>query len=70
MSDADWKKLKKKTLGGIRQWVDISLYNHVAKETNPHVKELRKHVQDKEHTRKDFLDVKANEFKAQGRPIN
>ena len=36
MSDADWKKLKKKTLGAIRQWVDISLYNHVAKETDPH----------------------------------
>ena len=24
-SDVDWKKLKKKTLGAIRQWVDISL---------------------------------------------
>ena len=35
-SDADWKKLKKKTLGVIRQWVDISLYNHVVKETNPY----------------------------------
>ena len=35
MSNADWKKLKKKTLGAIRQWVDISLYN-VAKETDPH----------------------------------
>ena len=36
MSDTDWKKLKKKTLSVIRQWVDISLYNHVAKETDPH----------------------------------
>ena len=36
MSNADWKKLKKKTLGAIRQWVDISIYNHVAKETDPH----------------------------------
>ena len=36
MSDVDWKKLKKKTLGVIHQWVDISLYNHVAKETDPH----------------------------------
>ena len=36
MSDVDWKKLKKKTLGSIRQWVDISLYNHVAKGTDPH----------------------------------
>ena len=36
MLDVDWKKLKKKTLGIIRQWVDIILYNHVAKETCPH----------------------------------
>ena len=36
MLDADWKKLKKKTLGAIRQWVDINLYNHVAKKTDPH----------------------------------
>ena len=36
MLDVDWKKLKKKTLGIIRQWVDIILYNHVAKETSPH----------------------------------
>ena len=34
MLDADWKKLKKKTLGVIRQWVDAILYNHVAKETD------------------------------------
>ena len=36
MLDVEWKKLKKKTLGVICQWVDISLYNHVAKETDPH----------------------------------
>ena len=36
MSDVDWKKLKKKTLGVIRQWADINLYNHVAKEIDPH----------------------------------
>ena len=35
ISDPDWKKLKKKTLGAIRQWVDINLCNHVAKETDP-----------------------------------
>ena len=35
MPNTDWKKLKKKTLGAICQWVDISLYNHVAKETDP-----------------------------------
>ena len=36
MSNVDWKKLKNKTLGAIRQWVDISLYNHVTKQTDPH----------------------------------
>ena len=35
MADVDWKKVKKKTLGSIRQWVDISLYNHVAKKPDP-----------------------------------
>ena len=64
MSYADWKKLKKKTLGVIRQWVDISLYNHIAKETDPHtiLEELGKHVRDKERTSKDFLDAKTDEF--------
>ena len=32
----DLLNYKKKTLGVIRQWVNISLYNHVAKETDPH----------------------------------
>ena len=31
MSNDKWKKLKKKTLGVIRQWLDFNLYNHVAK---------------------------------------
>ena len=45
--------------------VDISLYNHVAKETNLHsLEELGKHVRDKEHTSKDFLDAEASEFEA------
>ena len=71
MSDVDWKKLKKKTLGVISQWVDISLYNHVAKEADPHsLEEIGKHVRDRECTSKDFLNVEADEFEAQGRPIN
>ena len=35
MLNLDQNKLKKKTLGAIHQWVDISFQNHVAKETNP-----------------------------------
>ena len=57
MSDADWKKLKKKTLGIIRQWVDISLYNHVAKETDPHTlwKNLENMYETKNTQAKIFL---------------
>ena len=32
-SDADWEKLHKRTVGYIRQWVDQSVYHHVAQET-------------------------------------
>ena len=36
MPDVDWKKLKNKTLCVIHHWVDISVYNHVSKEKDPH----------------------------------
>ena len=36
MDEKDWVKLKAKTLGTIRQWIDISIFNHVSKETNPY----------------------------------
>ena len=57
MSDADWNKLKKKTLGAIRQWVDISLYNHVSKETDPHTlwKNLENRYETKNAQAKIFL---------------
>ena len=34
MSDKDWAKLNRKSVGKIRQWVDNSVYQHVANETN------------------------------------
>lgn len=37
MSDGDWVKLQRKTLGTIRQWVDISIFNHVSQESDPYV---------------------------------
>ena len=57
MSDVDWKKLKKKTLSVILQWVDISLYNHVAKETDPHTlwKKLENIYETKNTQAKIFL---------------
>ena len=36
MDEKDWVKLKAKTLGTIRKWIDISIFNHVSKETNPY----------------------------------
>ncbi|KAH6782476.1 hypothetical protein C2S51_007769 [Perilla frutescens var. frutescens] len=35
MSDNDWAKLGRKTISTIHQWVDISVFHHVAKETDP-----------------------------------
>ena len=32
-----WKKLNKRTICKIRQWVDNSVFNHVACENNAHV---------------------------------
>ena len=56
MSYLDWKKLKKKTLGAIRPWVDISLYNHVAKK-DPHTlwKNLKNMYETKNAQAKIFL---------------
>lgn len=34
MSDNDWKKLNRKTVGFIRQWIDNSIFYHVSEETN------------------------------------
>ena len=57
MSYADRKKLKKKSLGVILQWMDISLYNHVAKETDPHTlwKNLENMCETKNAQAKIFL---------------
>ena len=57
MSDANWKKLKNKTLGTILQLVDIILYNHVAKETDPHTlwKNLENMYETKNAQEKMFL---------------
>ena len=33
MSEDDWKKLNRKTIGVIRQWLDDNVFHHVSKET-------------------------------------
>ena len=57
MSDVDWKTLKKKKLSVSSQWVDISLYNHVSKETDPHTlwKNLENMYETKNAQTKIFL---------------
>ena len=35
--EAEWKKLNRKTIGQIRQWIDHSVFHHVAQETDAHV---------------------------------
>ena len=32
-SDGDWKKINRKTIGVIRQWIDQFIYHHVSSET-------------------------------------
>ena len=32
--EADWKKMNRKTIGHIRQWIDQSVYHHVLQETD------------------------------------
>ena len=34
MPEKDWKKSNKKTIGQIRQWIDHSVFHHVAQETD------------------------------------
>ena len=32
--EAEWKKMNRKTIGQIRQWIDHSVFHHVAQETD------------------------------------
>ena len=34
MADDKWRKLHRKTVGTIRQWVDDSVFHHVSEETD------------------------------------
>ena len=37
MFDRDWEKLNRKTIGCIRQCIDVSVFHHVSQETNEEV---------------------------------
>ena len=57
MADTDWTKLNRKAVGKIRQWVDNSVYQHVANETNASVvwKTLQELYENKNAQNKAFL---------------
>ena len=57
MSDANWTKMNRKTIGTIRQWVDESIYHHVSKETDAQAlwKKLESLFEKKTAAKKAFL---------------
>lgn len=65
MSNGGWKKLCRKTIGTIRQWIDDSVFHHVAQETEAHTlwKKLetlyeRKNAQSKAFTIRKLVNLK------------
>ena len=70
-SDAEWKKLNRKAVALIRQWLDLSVYPHVDTETNAEkmwkkLKELyeRKNVQNKAFLIRKLVNMKYVEGKS------
>lgn len=77
MADSTWEKLQRKTLGTIRQWVDISLYNHVKNETDPRVlwKKLEDmyevtNAQSKVFMMRKLMNLKLNEGRSVAEHLN
>lgn len=67
------KEIKEETLDVIHQWVDISLYNHVAKEIDPHTlwKKMKNKYVPKNTQPKIFLMQKLMNLNLkEGRPIS
>jgi gag-polypeptide of LTR copia-type len=57
MTTANWNKWNRKAVGTIRQWLDDSVYHHVASETNAHElwKKLESLYEQKTTANKTFL---------------
>ncbi|KAA8526119.1 hypothetical protein F0562_007781 [Nyssa sinensis] len=57
MDDEKWKRLHRKTIGNIRQWLDDSVFSHVSNETDAQVlwKKLEARYEQKTATNKAFL---------------
>ena len=68
MSDKDWEKLNRKTIGCIRQCIDVSVFHHVSQETNAEAlwKKLkglyeRKTAQNKAFVARKLVNLKLKE---------
>ena len=57
MADKAWSKMNKKTIGQIRNWIDHSVFHHVAQETDAYVlwKKLENMFQAKTPRNKAFF---------------
>ena len=71
MSDKDWEKLNRKTIGFIRQCIDVSMFHHVSQETNAgalqeKLKGLyeRKTAQNKAFVARKLVNLKLKEGKS------
>ena len=70
MSDKDWEMLNRKTIGCIRQCIDVSVFHHISQETNAAVlwEKLRgiyekKTAQNKAFVARKLMDLKLTEGK-------
>ena len=71
MSDRDWEKLNRKTIGCIRQCIDVSVFHHVSQETNAEVRweklrslYERKTTQNKAFITRRLVNLKLKEGKS------
>lgn len=72
MDAEKWKRLHRKTIGNIRQWLDDSVFSHVSNETDAHVlwKKLEARYEQKTAANKAFLIRKLVNMKfKEGGPI-
>ncbi|KAA8529366.1 hypothetical protein F0562_033835 [Nyssa sinensis] len=72
MDAEKWKRLHRKIIGNIRQWLDDSAFSHVSNETDAHVlwKKLEARYEQKTSTNKAFLIRKLVNMKfKEGGPI-
>ena len=67
ITEDEWKKLNRKTIWQIRQWVDQSVFHHVAKEVDAYsLWQKLESLWEKDYIEQSLYDKRACEFKVQG----